>query len=91
LSCGNGYVARLARINLDKATSEIVEVEGGELRKYLGGSDLGGKILWDEASAATGPFSPENHMMFMNGSLTGKVLQSSCTAVCGLSLIACDA
>ena len=79
------YVVRLARVNLDKATSEIIEVEAGDLRKYLGGVGLGAKIIWDETSAATGPFSPENRLMFMNGPLTGKVPQSSRTAVCGLS------
>jgi aldehyde:ferredoxin oxidoreductase len=79
------YVARLARIDLDKATSEIVEVETGELRKYLGGAGLAAKIIWDETSAATDPFSPENRLMFMNGPLTGQVPQSSRTAVCGLS------
>ena len=82
---GMNYVARLARVNLDKATSEIVEVDAGDLRKYLGGAGLGAKITWDETSAATDPFSPENRLMFMNGPLTGKVPQSSRTAVCGLS------
>jgi aldehyde:ferredoxin oxidoreductase len=79
------YVARLARVNLDKATSEIIEVQAGDLRKYLGGAGLGAKIIWDETSAATAPFSPENRLMFMIGPLTGKVPQSSRTAVCGLS------
>jgi aldehyde:ferredoxin oxidoreductase len=79
------YVARLARVNLDKATSEIVEVEAGDLRKYLGGAGLGAKIIWDETSATTDPFSPDNRLMFMIGPLTGKVPQSSRTAVCGLS------
>jgi len=79
------YVARLARVNLDKATSEIIEVAAGDLRKYLGGAGLGAKITWDETSAATGPFSPENRLMFMIGPLTGKVPQSSRAAVCGIS------
>ncbi len=79
------YVARLARVNLDQATSEMIEVEAGDLRKYLGGVGLGAKITWDETSAVTGPFSPENRLMFLNGPLTGKVPQSSRTAVCGLS------
>jgi len=79
------YVARLARVDLDKGTSGIVEVEAGELRKYLGGVGLGAKIIWDETSTATGPFSPENRLMFMIGPLTGRVPQSSRAAVCGLS------
>jgi len=79
------YVARLAKVNLDDGTSEIVEVEPGELRKYLGGVGLGARIIWDETSAATDPFSPENRLMFMIGPLTGRVPQSSRTAVCGLS------
>jgi aldehyde:ferredoxin oxidoreductase len=79
------YVARLARVNLDKAKSEMIEVDAGDLRKYLGGAGLGAKITWDETSAATGPFSPENRLMFMIGPLTGKVPQSSRTVVCGLS------
>ncbi|MDA8125968.1 MAG: aldehyde ferredoxin oxidoreductase family protein [Deltaproteobacteria bacterium] len=79
------YVAKLARIDLDKGSGEILEVEADDLRKYIGGSGLGAKILWEETSAATGPFSPENRLMFMNGPLTGQVPQSSRTAVCGLS------
>lgn len=79
------YFARLAKVNLDDGTSEIVEVEPGELRKYLGGVGLGARIIWDETSAATDPFSPENRLMFMIGPLTGRVPQSSRTAVCGLS------
>ncbi len=79
------YVARIARVDLDRETSEIVELEDSLARKYIGGAGLGAKITWDETSAATLPFSRENRLLFMIGPVTGKVPQSSRAAVCGLS------
>ena len=79
------YVARIARVNLDRGISEIVEIKDSLLRKYIGGVGLGAKILWDETSADTLPFSPENRLMFMIGPITGKVPQSSRATICGLA------
>jgi len=78
-------VARIARVDLDREKSEIVEIGDALLRKYIGGSGVAAKIIWDETAAETLPFSPENRLMFMIGPLTGKVPQSSRAAICGLA------
>jgi len=79
------YVARIARVDLDREKSEIVALDDALSRKYIGGTGLGAKIIWDETDADTLAFSPANRLMFMGGPLTGKVPQSSRAAVCGLS------
>ena len=76
---------KIARVDLDQGTTEVVEIGSAVVRQYIGGVGLGARILWDETSAATGPFSPENRLMFMIGPLTGKVPQSSRALVCGIS------
>ncbi len=79
------YIARIARVDLDRETSETVELDGSLLRNYIGGVGLGAKIIWDETSADTLPFSPENRLMFMIGPVTGQVPQSSRATICGLA------
>ncbi|MFH1381950.1 MAG: aldehyde ferredoxin oxidoreductase family protein [Chloroflexota bacterium] len=79
------YKTSIARIDLNREKSEIVEVDSSVLRKYIGGAGLAARILWDETSPTTDPFSPENRLMFMVGPLTGKVPLSSRAIICALS------
>ncbi|MFC1929995.1 aldehyde ferredoxin oxidoreductase family protein, partial [Chloroflexota bacterium] len=79
------YSTKILVVDLNHKKSSITEVDSSVLRAYIGGAGLGAKILWDETSHATGPFSPENRLIFMIGPLTGKVPQSSRALVCGLS------
>jgi aldehyde:ferredoxin oxidoreductase len=79
------FVLRIARIDLDRETSEIFEVEKSIAKKYFGGAGMAAKIIWDETDADTLPFSRKNLLMFMIGPLTGKVPQSSRAAICGLA------
>ncbi len=79
------YRARILRVDLEQESAEVVPLEDSLLRKYIGGVGLGARILWEETSAATDPFSPENRLMFMGGPLTGMVPWSSRAAVCALS------
>ncbi len=76
---------KLLRVDLSQRTAKIEEVAPGLMEKYIGGSGLGAKILWDETTANTDAFSPENRLMFMIGPLTGHVPLGSRFAVCGLS------
>ena len=80
-----GYTSKLLRVDLAGEKIEIEEVGESILEKYIGGSGLGSKILWDETTADTEPFSPENRLMFMIGPVTGMVPQGSHYAVCALS------
>ena len=48
---GTKYCAKILRVDLDTLTTSIEDVEEVTLRKYIGGSGLGAKILWEETSA----------------------------------------
>ena len=67
----NGYIGKALRVDL--TTRQITEQYFGEevLRKYIGGSGLATKILYDETDRFTEPLSPENRLIFMTGPLVG--------------------
>lgn len=79
------YTFKTLRVDLTNNKLDIEEINGGILEQYIGGSGLGSKILWEETTMNTDPFSPENCLMFMIGPVTGMVPQGSHYVVCGLS------
>ena len=46
------------------------------LRRYIGGSSLGARMLYDELDPSVGPLDPENLLIFMTGPLTGTMCPS---------------
>ncbi|MEM2210342.1 MAG: aldehyde ferredoxin oxidoreductase family protein [Nitrososphaerales archaeon] len=68
---GNGYVGKVARIDLSKSSVIEERMPDSILKMYIGGSGLGAKILYDETGPETDPFSPDNRLIFMTGPLTG--------------------
>lgn len=80
-----GYNAQILWVDLTKGRIEVREPGEEVMRKYIGGAGLAAKILWEETSADTEPFAPENPLIFMTGPLTGVVQQSSRHIVAGLS------
>lgn len=66
-----GYMNKLLHINLtdNKIEDEILDEK--ILRKYIGGSGLGLKILFEETDENTNPLSPENVLIFMCGPFPG--------------------
>ncbi|MFW9794414.1 MAG: aldehyde ferredoxin oxidoreductase C-terminal domain-containing protein, partial [Candidatus Thorarchaeota archaeon] len=72
-----GYMGKILRVNL--TTSTITEEFPDEetLRKYLGGSGLATKILFDETEPGIDPLGPENLLIFMTGPLTGTTSPST--------------
>ncbi len=65
-----GYMGKFLRINLTKKEITLKKFDEKILRKYIGGSGLGAKILYDETDENTEPLGPENVLMFMTGPLT---------------------
>lgn len=66
-----GYMGRILRINLTTGTITEEFPDEETLRKYLGGSGLATKILFEETQAGIDPLGPENKLIFMTGPLTG--------------------
>ena len=50
-----GYWGHLLRVDLSAETIATEQIDEQVLRKYIGGSGLGARFLYDETSAATDP------------------------------------
>ncbi len=66
-----GFFNKFLRVNLTDHTMKDVSFDEAMLRKYIGGSGLGAKILYDETDSNTDPLGPENLLMFMTGPTEG--------------------
>jgi len=76
MSMSRGYMGKILRVDL---TTRKMEVQGVEdfCEKYVGGSGVGSKILYDETTDKTNPLGPENLLVFMTGPLTGSGVPGS--------------
>jgi len=72
-----GYSGRILRVDLTAMDFCTEELNDEIARKYIGGSGLAAKMLWDETTADTDPLSSENRLIFMTGPLTGTPTPSS--------------
>jgi aldehyde:ferredoxin oxidoreductase len=76
-----GYVGKLLRVDLskEKITEEPLPDEK-ILRKFIGGTGLGARLLYEEVNKKTKPLDPDNRLIFMTGPLTGTTVPSSSNA-----------
>lgn len=73
----HGYMGKVLRVDLSTSQMTTQSFSDEILRKYIGGSGLGAKILFDETDQHTDPLGPENLLIFMTGPVVGtKVLDS---------------
>ena len=80
-----GY-GKVVYVDLTAEKISYERLDEDTARKYIGGSGLAAKILWDETTAATEPLSEQSPLIFMTGPLTGtRVPSSSRYIVAGLS------
>ena len=66
-----GYAGKILRVDLtnEKITEE--KLDEATLRKYVGGTSLGAKYLYDEVPPEVEWSSPENRLIFAGGPLSG--------------------
>lgn len=66
-----GYFGKILRIDLTQ--KKVTEDAYGEdiLRKFIGGSGLGTKVVYDETNEKTDPLGADNVLVFMTGPLVG--------------------
>ena len=65
-----GYAGKLLRVDLAHERFASKTFEHGALRRYVGGSGLAARFLFDETGPQTNPLGPENVLIFMTGPLT---------------------
>nr|MDO8077963.1 aldehyde ferredoxin oxidoreductase N-terminal domain-containing protein [Candidatus Freyarchaeota archaeon] len=72
-----GYLGKILRVNLSKGKITTEELKEEIQRKYLGGSGLAARILYDELKPGINPLGPDNKLVFATGPLTGTNAPSS--------------
>lgn len=73
----NGYVGKTLMINLTTGDFSVQTFEEKFLRKYLGGSGLAAKLLYDMTDETTDPLGPDNILIYMTGPFAGTKLPTS--------------
>lgn len=72
-----GYFMRIAEIDLEKQKINYLSLKEEDLKKFIGGSGMGAKLLYDYTTPKVGPMDSENPLIFMTGPLTGTKVFSS--------------
>ena len=62
-----GYMGKILRVDLTKGRVEAERLDENPAKKFIGGSGLATKILYDETGSETDPLGPENRLIFMTG------------------------
>jgi len=75
----DGYMGKLLRVDLTDGNITAGRLQDEFLRKFVGGSGFGVKIVYDEVPPGVGVFDPENRLVFAVGVLTGTIIEASVT------------
>ncbi len=62
-----GYMGKILRVDLSKGRVETQLLDENLAKKFIGGSGLAAKILYDETGPETDPLGPDNRLIFMTG------------------------
>jgi aldehyde:ferredoxin oxidoreductase len=75
----SGYGLRILRVNLSKGQTDVEEISDDMARKYVGGTGLGAKYLYEEVPPGVEWSHPDNRIMFFTGPLAGTKVAGSGT------------
>ncbi len=75
----NGYAGKLLRIDLTNRKVTEVEFDEATWRKYVGGTGIGAKILYDEVPPGVAWSDPDNRLIIASGPLGGTSVKGSGT------------
>ncbi|MCG6909640.1 MAG: aldehyde ferredoxin oxidoreductase family protein [Deltaproteobacteria bacterium] len=70
-TANNGCMGKILWVDLDRGLLEEREIAVSLYRKYLSGSGMAVRILYDAIPKAADPLGPENVLCFVSGLLTG--------------------
>jgi aldehyde:ferredoxin oxidoreductase len=74
-----GYEMRILRVDLSSRRMDVERIDGAAARKYVGGTGLGAKFLYDEVPPGVEWSDPENRFMAFSGPLGGTRVAGSGT------------
>lgn len=71
------YTGHILRVDLTRKKTTEVTPKEGFFRKFLGGSGVATKIIFDEIKPETNPLSPDNKLVFAVGPYQGTMVPGS--------------
>jgi len=82
----NGYVGKLAYIDLTAGSVQIKELDESLADLFIGGSALASRLAYDMLKPETDPLGPDNPLIFMTGPMGGTITPSTSRfAICAKS------
>ena len=72
-----GIWNRIIRVNLTEKSVSVVSLNENLWRKYIGGSGLGAKMLYDEVDPKVDPLGEDNKIYFFTGPFCGSAIPTS--------------
>ncbi len=75
----SGYTGRFLRVDLTNEAITEESFDAPTLRKWVGGSGIGAKVLYDEVPPGVDWYAPENRVIIAAGPLTGTAMAGSGT------------
>ena len=72
-----GYMGTILKINLSTKEVKKEKLDQELAKKYIGGSGMGAKLLFDMVDENTDPLGPENPLIFINGPFAGTNIPTS--------------
>jgi len=73
-----GFYDKILKIDLNKEAYVVETIEDHILKTFLGGRGLAAYLLLNHNLPGIDPLSPENHLIFAIGPLTGSAIWGSC-------------
>ncbi len=73
----HGYLGRILRVDLSQGRLWDEALNEDYARKYVGGSGLAARYLYDMLDANTDPLGPQNPLFFLTGPLVGTSMTSA--------------
>jgi len=72
-----GYTGKILQVDLTERSHEIIPLDMGLARKFIGGKGLGAALLHRMTEKRTDPLGPDNPLIFATGPLTGTTAPTS--------------
>jgi aldehyde:ferredoxin oxidoreductase len=72
-----GFMGRILRVNLSEGEISSEKIRRDWAEKYIGGSGLATRYLYEQVPKGADPLGPENVLIFMTGPLTGTASASA--------------
>ncbi len=76
---GGGYPLKILRVDLSNERIEVEQIGDETAKKYIGGTGLGAKFLYDEVPPGVEWSDPDNRLMLCTGPLAGTKVAGSGT------------